>query len=152
ARGLPVGTTEPLPTEVWATLDDALRQEAVRARGVLRRRWPTAAVRVVDGAPTGAILREARRLGARVIVVGRRGHGLIGRLVLGSVSRGVVRESRGTVLVAKGRLKSPRRFLAALDRSRHGRLTVSFLAALAPPPGGRVRLVTVVEPIGPAGL
>jgi nucleotide-binding universal stress UspA family protein len=151
-RGLPIGTAEPLPPEVWQALDDALEREAARARTELRRRWATAEVRVIDGAPAEAILRESRRRRARAIVVGCRGHGLVGRLVLGSVSRGVVRHARGAVLVVKARPGRPRRFLVGLDGSRHGRRTVGFLAALAPPPGTRVRLVTVLEPVQPASL
>jgi hypothetical protein len=89
-----------------------------RARAEVRRRWPGAQVRVVDGAPGVAIRREAQRQRAHAIVVGCGGHGLVGRLVPGSVSRGVVTRARGGGLVVKARPGRPRRFLAALDGSR----------------------------------
>ena len=141
-----------LPVAAGDAAADPVRRVAGRAEAVLRQRWPGARVVVVDRAPVDAILGEARRRGARVIVMGSRGHGLWSRLVLGSVSHGVVRRATGAALVVKARLGQPRRFLVGLDASPRWRRIVQFLAALAPSPGTRLRLLTVVEAIRPASL
>jgi nucleotide-binding universal stress UspA family protein len=145
ARGTPV-LTEASPA-VWEALQSAALVEARRARARLRRRWPDARATVSAAPPVPGILAEARKVGARVIVVGSRGLGAIGRLFLGSVSRGVVREARSSVLVVRGSSRVPRRFLIGLDGSSHARRAVAFVASMSPPRGGQVRLLGVVEPI-----
>jgi nucleotide-binding universal stress UspA family protein len=80
-------------------------------------------------------------------VVGSRGHGLLGRLFLGSVSRAVVRGARCPVLVVKGRRPAGRRVVLGVDGSPHARRAVELLARLAPEAGGQVTVVHVVEPI-----
>jgi len=57
---------------------------------------------LVMGTPVDAILDLGEELGADLIVVGSRGHGALGRLVLGSVSEGVVHHSTHPVLVLRG--------------------------------------------------
>ena len=79
------------PQSVTRVLEQSELRAAFVARRVLRRRWPDAEVAVVDRPPVDGILAEARRLDAGVVVVGARGHGALSRLVLGSVSLGVVR-------------------------------------------------------------
>ena len=152
ARALPLPSIEPMPAPVWDAVDDAVRREARRTEALLRPRWPTARVAVVDRAPVDAILGEARRRGARAIVIGSRGHGFWSRLVLGSVSRGVVRRAKGVALVVKARLDRPRRLLVGLDASAHARRAARFLASLAPSPRTRLRLITVLESVRPASL
>lgn len=58
--------------------------------------------RLVMGPPVDAILDLAEEIGADLIVLGSRGHGLLGRLVLGSVSEGVVHHATRPVLVLRG--------------------------------------------------
>jgi nucleotide-binding universal stress UspA family protein len=123
------------------------RAEARRTQARLRRRWPDATVVVTGAPPAPGILAEARKLGARVIVVGSRGLGAIGRLFLGSVSRGVVREARCSMLVVRGSARAPRRFLIGVDGSSHARRAIAFVATLPPPRGAQAHLVSVVEPI-----
>jgi nucleotide-binding universal stress UspA family protein len=135
------------PAPVWDSLERALEQIRRDAQAQLARRWPGAEVTIVDGPPADAILRTARRLSASVIVVGSRGHGLLGRLFLGSVSRAVVRGAHCPVLVVKGRRPAGRRVVLGLDGSPHARRAVEFLARLAPKPGDQVTVVHVVEPI-----
>lgn len=55
---------------------------------------------VLEGAPGDTILNVAETRHADLIVVGRRGHGLLGDLLLGSVSEHVVRRAKAPVLVA----------------------------------------------------
>jgi nucleotide-binding universal stress UspA family protein len=145
ARGIPV-LTDASPA-MWEALLEAGHAEAQRAQQRLRRRWPDAEVAVADLPPVPAILARARRVHARVIVLGSRGLGAVGRLLLGSVSRPIARRARTSVLVVRGAARTPRRFLIGIDGSAHARSAVALVAALSPPRGGQVRLLRVVEPL-----
>src|SRR5262245_6096925 len=50
---------------------------AEAARKILARRWPDAEVQIIDGPPVDAIAAHGERLGARVMVLGSRGHSAI---------------------------------------------------------------------------
>ena len=135
------------PPRVRAALDRALARVRDGARRGLRRRWLDAEALVVDRPAAAGILAEADRARADVIVVGSRGHNAIGRLVLGSVSRDVVRQARVPVLVAKGRPRPVRRLVVALDGSPNARRAARLVARLPAPRGGRVTVVRVVDPV-----
>jgi nucleotide-binding universal stress UspA family protein len=145
ARGTPV-LTDATPA-VWEALLEVGRAEARRAEQHLQRRWPDAEVVVTDSPPVPGILARARMLRARAIVLGSRGLGAVGRLLLGSVSRTVVRRAPCTVLVVRGSTQAPRRFLIGVDGSPHSRGAVAFVAGLTRPRGGQARLLRVVEPV-----
>lgn len=83
------------------TLDDELAQ-AVRGR--MRDEDPQGHAEhvVVEGPAATAIIREARRRKAGLVVVGSRGRGGLRSLVLGSVSNRVSHDAPCTVLVVKG--------------------------------------------------
>ena len=103
--GIPLG---PWPADIWVAgmsdaPDRALEREISRARRIVRHRWPDMTVSAMNTPPIEAIIAEARRRRAGVIVVGSRGLGFARRLMLGSVSRGVVRRAGCPVLVVKGR-------------------------------------------------
>ena len=86
-----------------------------RARRTLSRRWPDVEVEVLDTTPVEGILGEAERFRADVIVVGWRGLGAVRRLLTGSVSRGIVRGSKCTVLVVE-QSKRVREIVVGFDR------------------------------------
>ena len=92
-----------------AALDRTAEFVAKGAARAVSRRWPDAEVRVVEASPVDAIVREAARRGADVIVMGWRGHGAVpaenGECVSG---RGPLRSLRG-----------PRRQARATGRSAH---------------------------------
>ena len=119
------------------------------ARRTLARRWPNAEVTRSDEPPAEAILDAARRLRAAVICVGWRGHGGFRRLLIGSVSRAVVRHATCPVLVVRRRPRQLRAFLVGVDGSRNARRAATFLARLRPPAGGRASVVRVEEPVSP---
>jgi len=150
ARGTPV-LTDATPA-LWEALLEAARVQAERAERELRRRWPDAEVVVTDARPVPGIIARAKTLRARVIVVGSRGLGAVGHLLLGSVSRSIVHRATTSVLVARGPARAPRRFLIAVDGSPHARAAVAFVAALGPPREGTVTLLRVVEPVHVASL
>ena len=150
--GIPVG---PWPADIWVAgiagaPDEAVAREVSRARRLVRRRWPDMTVSTVTTPPVEAIVGEARRRRAGVIVVGSRGLGFARRLMLGSVSRGVVRRAGCPVLVVKGRHRRIKRVVFATDGSRNASRALGFLLArLEPPAGGRVKVVRVLEPVLP---
>src|SRR5688572_19088740 len=82
-------------------LDRGAEQAVENARRMLSRRWQDVEIEIQDKLPVEGILGEAERFQADVIVVGWRGHGAIRRLLMGSVSRGVVRGSKCAVLVVR---------------------------------------------------
>ena len=84
-------------------LDRGAEKAAESARRTLSRRWPDVEIEVLDKTPVEGILGEAERFQADVIVVGWRGHGAVRRLLMGSVSRGVVRGSKCAVSWSGGR-------------------------------------------------
>ncbi|MCC7418484.1 MAG: universal stress protein [Acidobacteria bacterium] len=129
-----------------AALDRSADAAAGRARRALSRRWPEIEAVVVDRPPAEGILEEAGRFGADVIVLGWRGHGAVRRLLMGSTSRAIVRAAPCAVLVVR-RSARVRRLVIGLDRSPMAARALALASRLAPPAGGRVVLVTAVEPL-----
>lgn len=150
--GIPLG---PWPADIWvAGMSDAperaLEREISRARRIVRHRWPDMTVSAVKTPPIEAIMAEAGRRRAGVIVVGSRGLGFARRLMLGSVSRGVVRRAGCPVLVVKGRRRRIRRVALATDGSPNASRALGFLLArLEPPAGARVKVIQILEPVLP---
>jgi nucleotide-binding universal stress UspA family protein len=101
---------------------------------------------VVDTTPAAGILAEAERFAADAIVLGWRGHGPIRRLLMGSVSRAVVRGARCSVLVVR-RAAHVRRLVVGLDGSAATAPALAFVGALTPPANGHVTLLTAVDVI-----
>lgn len=86
--------------------------------------WP---VRIRLGTPASAIAREARRIGAVLVIVGLRRHSRIDRTVNDETALNVMRNARCPVLgVVPGTTALPVRVLAAMDFSE-----TSLLAARA---------------------
>ena len=71
---------------------DALREQGIEAKALL-----------IQGPTVEMVLKEARKLGADAIIIGSHGHGAVHRLLLGSVSEGVLRGAECPVLVVPAR-------------------------------------------------
>ena len=125
-------------------LDRGAEKAAESARRTLSRRWPDVEVEVLDKTPVEGILGEAERFQADVIVVGWRGHGAVRRLLMGSVSRGVVRGSKCAVLVVQ-QSQRVRKIVVGVDGSPTAKRALAFVGRLVPPRNGRVTLVSAVE-------
>lgn len=130
---------------VRAALDEGAKEAAQDARRRLARRWDEPEVVVRVEAPVRAILAEAERVQSGVLVLGWRGHGPVQRLVAGSVSRGVVRSARCSVLVVRRPARRIRTIVVGVDGSEHARRALEFVRSLPAPPGGRVVLHAAVD-------
>jgi nucleotide-binding universal stress UspA family protein len=74
-------------------------QEAVE---IAAERGVEVRTELLKGNPADEIVAFADTIGADLIVVGSRGHGAIASALIGSVSRGVLHESRRPVVVVRG--------------------------------------------------
>jgi nucleotide-binding universal stress UspA family protein len=142
----PVAASE-IPEFARADIERGLAAVAEDARKILARRWPDVQVRVVDGPTVGAILTQAERVSARVIVLGSYGHGAIARLLVGSTSLGVIRRMKHAGLVVRGRAGGFARVALGFDGSPSARHAVAFLAGLQVPTGGQVTIVRALDRI-----
>jgi nucleotide-binding universal stress UspA family protein len=94
----------------------------------------------------GAILQEARKGKADLLVVGARGLTPLKTFLLGSVSQRVTRHAETSVLVARGVPPSRTlRVTVAVDGSLSSRRALDFLAWLGLPDWARITLVHAVE-------
>lgn len=115
----------------------AEQEEAVR-RGLAatlghKVEWP---VRMAVGAPASAIVREASRIDAALIVIGLRRHGRTDRVLNDETALNVIRTAPCPVLAVTPELKQlPRRVLVAVDFSSASLLAASFARSLMPQHG-----------------
>ena len=128
-------------------LESSLAAVAEDTRQALSARWPRATVALGSGPAADVIRATARRRRARAIVVGARGHGALSRLLLGSVSRDVVRGANCSVLVVRGTPGPIRSVVLGLDGSAQARRAVEMVARLSPGRGATATVISVLEPI-----
>ncbi len=77
-----------------------------------------ATIKLLAGDAADEIVAHADSIDADMIVVGSRGHGAVAGTLLGSVSRGVLREARRPVLVVPGAAHQPATPIQALRKTR----------------------------------
>ena len=130
-----------------AAVETTFEDAELAAHRALVRRWPESKVMLIDAAPVEAILAEAERFKATLIVLGWRGHGVFRRLLTGSVSRGVSAQALCPVLVVREMPSAVRRFVVGFDGCPNAERALKFLGSLEPGRGSRVVLVNVIEPV-----
>lgn len=113
------------------------------ARERLARPGLSVEAAVLQGRPATAIVDRARAMRAHLIVVGSRGHGTIGSMLLGSVSAEVVDQASAPVLVARGQLIE--RVVMAWDGSSCASRAADFLRTWPIFAGAAVRVVSVAD-------
>ncbi len=134
---------------VLTALDRRADIAAEEVRRRLAHRWPAAEAVVADSTPVDGILAQARVFRADMIGIGWRGHGPARRLLMGSVSRGVVRGAQCAVLVVRRAPARISRIVLAVDGSSNARRAVNLVARFTPVAGGHVTLVHAVELLTP---
>ncbi len=99
-----------LPGAPPTAFDEAMKQQRVEtarrlnaAVDTLQRLAPSLTIfpKLLEGLPKDAIVGEAERWGANLVVVGSHGHGPIRRFFLGSVSLFVANQAPCSVLIAR---------------------------------------------------
>lgn len=134
------------PVTIWpeATIDVRSVEEALLANGReiaeraisrLRASGLNAEAAVRLGFPAQALLREAESRGAELLVMGTRGHGVLGGFAIGSVALRVAHGSRIPVCLVRGESKLPSklgiamRTLLAVDGSEAALRAAGALAS-----------------------
>lgn len=119
-----------------------------RREEAYREPWPAEIwVAGISGALDRVLEREKSRTRR---LVRHRWPDMARRLMLGSVSRGVVRRASCPVLVVKGPARRVRRLVLGTDGSRNASRALGFLLArLTPPTGAGVTVVRILEPVLP---
>ena len=130
-----------------AAFEISFQAAAAVARRALSGRWPESKVVLVDAPPVDAILAEAVRFEASLIVLGWRGHGVFRRLLAGSVSRSVAERAQCPVLVVRTPARRIHRFVVGFDGCPNAERALDLLSSLEPGRSSRVVLVNVVEPL-----
>jgi nucleotide-binding universal stress UspA family protein len=109
----------PVPETANVDLESVMAAESLRALNDVSGRFerPGLAVScsVLTGHAAEAVCTDAASFGAKLIIVGSRGHGILASALLGSVSAAIVDHSPCPVLVA--RTNSVRRILLGVDGS-----------------------------------
>jgi nucleotide-binding universal stress UspA family protein len=106
-----------LEAERRRTLDDAIAR--------LRRPGLDVVARLSQGRAASVIVETGRQMGADLIILGARGHGVIEGALLGSVSAEVADQAHSAVLVA--RRPTTRRILIGTDGSEVANSAVAFV-------------------------
>lgn len=125
---------------------------ANRAASRLRTNFPgwNVATQMAVGSPKRELLGQAESFKPDLIVVGSHGHSALGRLLLGSVSQGVLNEARGSVRIARGRVEEPNtpvRIVVGVDGSDASAEAVREVASRNWPAGSEVRIIAVTDPL-----
>jgi nucleotide-binding universal stress UspA family protein len=143
----------PAPSDWLTAAQDGLRRQADDAlaelAGPLEGHGWTIERRVAEGRAATEIMAAADDVEADLIVVGSRGRGPIGTMLLGSVSAEVASGARRSVLVARGRQAS--RLLVATDGSSCSAGIPEALAALGVF-SGREAVTLSVAPVDSPGF
>ena len=89
----------------FAALEDEMKQAGGAILGETAKAFAGCDARVSrvyrEGDPAGEIVKAANEHNADIIVMGSRGHGQIGGLILGSVSERVLHAAHGPVLIVR---------------------------------------------------
>ena len=104
------------------------------------------------GSPAWELVHRADHWKPDLIVVGSHGRGALGRFMLGSVSQGVLTETRCSVRIARGRVEesgSPVRVIIGIDGSPGSEAAVRAVATRAWPTGSEAKLIVVDDPLVP---
>jgi len=135
-----------------------LKRADLMAQGAskqIKKSFPDWQVRyeALADSPAWGLIKKSDEWGADLIVIGARGHSVLGgRLVLGSVSQRVLYEARCSVRIARGGGRdsgTPLRIVIAVDNSTYSNAAVDTVRLRDWPTGTEVRLLTVVDTVMP---
>jgi nucleotide-binding universal stress UspA family protein len=129
---------------------EALAKEASEKIASAFPNWSVRYEALADS-PAWAVINKADEWQPDLIVMGARGHSVLGgRLILGSISQRVVYEARCSVRIARGPRKrgdTPLRLLIAIDNSADANAAVDAVCNRDWPKGTETSLLTVVDTV-----
>lgn len=128
---------------IEADIRAAAQRTVLEAREKLTRPGLKVDWVVLRGRPATAIVDQARRMHADLVVVGSRGHGTIESMLLGSVSAEVVDHAPAPVLVARSPYLA--RIVLGWDGSSCAARAADLLRTLPIFVGSQVRVVSVTD-------
>jgi len=131
--------------QIQRRLAHDIDRELANVAAFLQAADRSCATRLLHGRPASAIVDEARRWDADLVVIGARGHGPLESLLLGSVSAEVVDHAPCPVLVA--RHPAVRRLLLGVDGSDSAHRAVATMASWQLLHSVPATVVSVVEPM-----
>lgn len=109
--------------------------------------------RVLEGSPSGELLRKAEEWGPGLVVAGSQGRSALGRFFLGSVSKSLACHAPGSVRVGRRGVEkedgAPVRLVVGVDGSPGARWAVRAVGVREWPAATEVRLVVVDDGSGP---
>lgn len=142
---------------VYAQGSDAIEEgqslaerTAVRLRGIFPR-WQISVAALV-GSPSRELIMKADEWQPDLIAVGSHGRSTFGRLVLGSVSQGVLTHAHCSVRIARGRVEEPDtpvRIVIGVDGSPASAAAVIEVGSRSWPPLSEVSVIAVYDPLTP---
>ncbi len=135
------------PPEVDAQITAYQQEQVTKAVESLRSADRTVEGVVLRGRPATALVDEATRFGADLVIGGSRGHGTISRLLLGSVSAEVVDHGPCPVLVS--RTQSISRAVFATDGSDPSAAAETVLSNWPIFEGLPIHVVSVADVVAP---
>jgi nucleotide-binding universal stress UspA family protein len=132
----------------------AAQSLADRAALRLRTNFPgwRITTQIAVGSPRRELVHQADHWKPDLIVLGSHGHSMLGRLVLGSVSQGVLTDARCSVRIARGRVEEPNtpvRIVVGVDGSDPSAAAVREVASRSWPSRSEVRVIAVTDPLEP---
>jgi nucleotide-binding universal stress UspA family protein len=136
------------------TMTDAVKRAMEPLAAELKQRGRDVTTVVVPGYPRIDIAVQARQFSADLIIMGSRGLGAIGRFLLGSVARAVIRNAPCSVEVVRRpgdgqETSTGMRLLLATDGSPCSHEAARTLARRPWPDGSEVRIVCVAQTTSP---
>ncbi|MBK8316162.1 MAG: universal stress protein [Acidobacteria bacterium] len=144
----------PMPSNYFAEWEKALEEQAVaNSTSALSRYYEhggpqlNITAKTTKGDPKEAIIDEAEKWGADLIIVGTHGYSAFERIWLGSVSRAVASQAHCSVRIvrAKKDRKPGMRIVLAVDGSACGNLAVDEVAARPWPTATEVHVISAIH-------
>ena len=121
---------DPISSAARRYCDDKSEEIFVKARGMLAGKKVNLIEMSLAGNPAEQIAKEAVRMGADLIVMGSRGRNALAGLLFGSVTNGVLKETKIPVLILR-EAPAPRsesiRIGIAVDGSKYGQAAVHYV-------------------------
>lgn len=147
----------PMPSNYFAEWEKALEEQAVtNSTRALSHYFEKGGAQTnvtaksTKGDPKEAIVDEAERWGADLIVIGTHGYSAFERIWLGSVSRSVASHAHCSVRIARRKKEQPAagapyRIVLAVDGSECGNLAVEEVADRQWPAGTEVHVISAIH-------